>query len=160
MANLQRAIELAIQAHADQEDDGEPYLLHPMRVMLSLGDHASEQERIVAILHDSVERGGLAFDTLVKAGFSKRVVRAIQLLTHDKAKTSYAGYVTNLKPDPIARAVKLADLRDNAKLEHVSVRPKKWDKDAKRIQRYALSYKFLTDQLSEADFRRLMKAAE
>lgn len=160
MANLQRAIEIAVKAHAGQEDEGEPYILHPMRVMLSLRDGATEEEPIVAMLHDSIERGDIDFDDLKKAGFSKKALRAIQLLTHDKEKTSYADYVMKLKADPIARAVKLADLRDNANLNHVTMRPKKWDKDKKRVQRYALSYKFLTEQMSEADYRKLMKEAE
>jgi (p)ppGpp synthase/HD superfamily hydrolase len=160
MATLQRAIELAVKAHAAQEDEGEPYILHPMRVMLSLGDHADEDERIVAILHDAVERGELTFKELKDEGFSKRILRAIELLTHDKVKSSYADYVIELKPDALARIVKLADLRDNANLEHVSVRPKKWEKDQKRVQRYALSYRFLTDQIGKSDYRKLMKDAE
>lgn len=161
MSTLQRAIELAVKAHAGQEDPpGEPYILHPMRVMLSLGDGARQEERIVAILHDAVERGTLTFDVLRDETFSKAVIRAVQLLTHDKKQDSYAAYVIRLKRDPLATLVKLADLRDNAHLDHVDVRPKKWEKDRKRVQRYALSYKHLTDRLSESDYKRLMKGAE
>ncbi len=160
-ADFQRAIELAVKAHAHQEDPpGEPYILHPMRVMLGLGERASEAERIVAFLHDAVERGNMSFDELRGAGFSKPIIRSIALLTHDKEKSSYASYVVKLKPDATARSVKLADLRDNANLDHVDMRPRKWEKDRKRVLRYALAYKFLTDEISQSDFLRLMKHAE
>src|SRR5215510_13911748 len=96
MATLQRAIELAVQAHKDQEDPpGEPYILHPMRVMLSLpeGDHPL---RMVGILHDAVERGSLTLRRLRKERFAKEVVRGVELMTRTK-NVSYADYVVRLK---------------------------------------------------------------
>lgn len=53
--NLHRAIEIAAEAHRDQTDKaGAPYLLHPLRVMMSLD---TDEERIVGVLHDVVEDG-------------------------------------------------------------------------------------------------------
>ena len=53
MSMLDRAIEIAVQAHSGQLDKGgAPYILHPLRVMLRM---ATEEERIVAVLHDVVE---------------------------------------------------------------------------------------------------------
>ena len=160
MATLQRAIELAVAAHAGQEDlPGEPYITHPMRVMLSLADTGDDAVRIVGILHDAVERGSLTFKQLKAEGFSKDVIRGIRLMTHDDG-TSYADYVVALKPHALARRVKLADLADNADLRHVDLRPAKFKKDQMRATRYILSTRFLTDAIDEKTYRRLMSAAE
>ena len=51
--NLEKAIKIAVEAHTGQVDKGgNPYILHPLRVMLSLD---LEEERIVGVLHDVVE---------------------------------------------------------------------------------------------------------
>jgi len=160
---LQKAIDLAVRAHRDSEDPpGEPYIIHPMRVMLKVSQtedaHQDEQLRCVAILHDTLERTDLKADDLKEAGMPKEVVQAVRLLTHDD-DVSFSDYVIKLKPDKLARAVKLADLMDNADLRHVTFRPEK-NKDRKRVIRYAASYKFLTDQMSEEEYRRAMKDAE
>ena len=59
---LQKAIELAVRAHRRSEDPpGEPYIVHPMRVMLRVSQaddaHQDELLRCVAILHDTVDAG-------------------------------------------------------------------------------------------------------
>jgi (p)ppGpp synthase/HD superfamily hydrolase len=157
---LQKAIELAVKAHRGSDDPpGEPYIVHPMRVFLSVSQaddaHQDEPLRCVAILHDVLERGNLTAADLKRKGMPKAVIRAVQLLTHD-SDTTYADYVIKLKPDRLARAVKIADLLDNADLRRVTYRPDK-AKDRKRVNRYAASYKFLTDQIDEKAYRRLMK---
>ena len=160
MATLQRAIELAVVAHAGQEDlPGEPYVTHPMRVMLSLADAGDDELRMVGILHDAVERGTLTFKQLKKEGFSRDVIRGIELMTHDD-DASYADYIVALKAHPLARRVKLADLADNADLRHVDMRPGKFKKDQMRATRYILSSRFLTDAIGEKTYRRLMAVAE
>lgn len=155
---LQRAIELAVKAHRKQEDPpGEPYILHPMRVMLRFADRPTQ---IAAILHDVVERAGVSLKQLKQEKFDQQVIRAVELLTHDKGKSTYAQYVIALSKDPIAKAVKIADLLDNASLPNVTFRAKKAAKDSRRVVRYALSYKFLIGEIGLADYRRLMKDAE
>ena len=74
MSSLERAVEIAAQAHAGQKDKGGAvYLLHPLRVMLSLDD-ATEAERIVAILHDVIEDSDdWTSDRLLEEGFSQEV---------------------------------------------------------------------------------------
>ena len=157
MTTLQRAIDLAVAAHRDMEDPpGEPYILHPMRVMLQFDDPTLQA---VAILHDTIERAGVTAADLKKAKLPKDVIRAVGLLTHDK-KTLYADYVVRLSKDKLARAVKIADLMDNADLRHVDFPAKKPEKGTRRVVRYALSHQFLTGRLSQPDYRRLMKNAE
>jgi (p)ppGpp synthase/HD superfamily hydrolase len=112
MATLERAIEIAAAAHAGQVDRaGQPYILHPLRVMLALrgGD-----ERMAAVLHDLVEDTPWTLEQLAAEGFPAAVVEAVGLLTHQATdEASYLAYVARLAEHPIARAVKAADLRDN-----------------------------------------------
>ncbi len=160
---LQRAIDLAVNAHRNSEDPpGEPYIIHPMRVLLAVSQsddaHQNELLRCVSILHDTLERGGLEPADLKTAGMPPAVIRAVKLLTHDD-DTRYVDYVVKLKTDPLARAVKMADLLDNADLRRVTFRASR-DKDRERVVRYAASYKFLTDQIDEKAYRKLMKHGE
>lgn len=160
MSPLHRAIALAVKAHAGQDDPpGEPYILHPMRVMLSLPEE-DDDARAVAILHDAVERGRATLKDLRRARLPSKIIRAVELLTHDEKKATYAEYVVRLKPNRLARVVKLADLCDNANLRYVTFRAPKARKDKKRVARYAASYKFLTDQMNESQYREMMRAAE
>ncbi len=153
MATLERAIALAAQAHAGQRDkEGLCYILHPLRVMLRVED---EQARIVAVLHDTVEDTALTLDDLRREGFSEEVLAALALVTHDRSEP-YADYVVRCAGHPIARAVKLADLEDNCRLDRTILRAGMLERDLRRIQRYNLSYKFLTGALSEKDYREAM----
>src|ERR1700674_3581188 len=106
---LQKAIELAVKAHRGSEDPpGEPYIVHPMRVLLSVSSldvaHQDEPLRCVAILHDTLERTKLKAADLKAAGMPADVIRAVQLLTHHP-ESSYADYVVRLKTNRMARAV-------------------------------------------------------
>lgn len=160
---LQRAIELAVRAHAGQRDGGEPYILHPMRVMLSLSPDREvdfDHLRAVAILHDAVERGEATMGNLRNARLPRAVIEAIGLLTHDKKKQSYAKYIERLKPNPLARRVKLADLKDNSQLPFLALRKSKFPKDLPRLTRYAASYQFLADQIDVQDYREIMRRIE
>ena len=58
MATIDRAIMIASIAHAGQKDKaGKPYILHPLRVMLTVASdkHATDEQKIVAVLHDVIE---------------------------------------------------------------------------------------------------------
>jgi len=76
---LNKAIEIANRTHAGQVDKGgAPYILHPLRVMLS---RENELERICAVLHDAVEDSDITFDDLRKEGFSEEVITILDCLT-------------------------------------------------------------------------------
>jgi (p)ppGpp synthase/HD superfamily hydrolase len=161
---LQVAIDLAVKAHRDAEDPpGEPYIVHPMRVLLAVSQAADADQdeplRCVAILHDTLERGGLSPADLRRAGMPPAVVRAVERLTH-RDGVSYADYVVGLKKDRLARAVKVADLLDNADLRRVAFRAGKAKKDVPRVVRYAASYKYLTGQVTQREYRKLMRHGE
>ena len=75
--NLENAIKIAVEAHTGQVDKGgNPYILHPLRVMLSLD---REEERIVGVLHDVVEDcAGWSWERLEAEGFSEEIIRALK----------------------------------------------------------------------------------
>lgn len=109
---LDDAIVLAAQAHRSQiypAPGGEPFILHPLRVMLHVETPA---ERIVAVLHDLIEDTPHTLADLRCRGYPPAIVAALDLLTHRDVDT-YDAYIARLAPDPLARRVKLADLADN-----------------------------------------------
>ncbi len=109
---LEDAIALAAQAHQGQlypAPGGEPFILHPLRVMLRVETPAA---RIVAVLHDLIEDTPHTLADLRRRGYPPAIVAALDLLTHRDAD-SYDAYIVRLAPDPLARHVKLADLADN-----------------------------------------------
>jgi (p)ppGpp synthase/HD superfamily hydrolase len=153
MATMEKALQIAAQAHEGQKDkEGLPYILHPLRVM---GRVEGEEAQIVAILHDVVEDTPVTLDDLRRAGFSEPVLAAVRCVTHQKDEP-YADYVVGCKGNATARQVKLADLADNSRLERTMLRPQRLQADLARIHRYVLSHKFLTDQISEEEYRTLM----
>ncbi len=130
MSSLERAIELAAACHAGQTDKaGQPYILHPLRVMMSLD---SDDARITAMLHDTVEDGDWTLRGLSEEGFDPVVVAAIDALTHREDET-YMDYVRRAAANPIAVAVKRADLTDNLDLSRI---PDPTRKDQDRADKY------------------------
>jgi hypothetical protein len=154
MSPLETALRVAIAAHAGQTDKGgAPYITHPLRLMATVD---GEEAKIVALLHDVVEDTTVSLDDLRREGFSEAVLAAVDCVTH-RREQPYADYVVGCKNNPITRQVKLADLTDNSRLDRCILRSARIARDLARLHRYVLSYKFLTDALSEAEYRSLMK---
>lgn len=104
------AMKLAYRAHHGQTDKGGiPYIFHPYHLAEQMTD---EYSTCVALLHDVVEDTTITLDDL-SAIFPDPVVEAVALMTHDD-HTPYLDYVKRIKDNPIARAVKLADLMHNS----------------------------------------------
>jgi len=131
MSTLERAIAIAAEAHAGQVDKaGAPYVLHPLRMMLAV---VTVEERIVAVLHDVCEDcPGWDFDRLRREGFSATVLAALDTVTKREGE-SYEDFVRRAGSNPIGRAVKLADLRDNSDLSRIA-EPTACDME--RIEKY------------------------
>jgi (p)ppGpp synthase/HD superfamily hydrolase len=154
MSGLETAIRVAVSAHAGQTDKGgSPYITHPLRLMDSV---ETEEEKIVAVLHDVVEDTKVTIDDLKREGFGENVLSGVLCVTHRRDEP-YADYVVRCKHHPIARQVKLADLIDNTRLDRCILRVERVERDLARMHRYLLSYKFLKDELSEPDYRALMR---
>lgn len=130
MSTLERAIEIAAQAHAGQEGKGgEPFILHPIRVMLRCG---SDAERTAAILHDLVEKTSWTLEALRAEGFGGEVVVAVDALTRRDGE-DYEDYVRRAATVPLGRQVKIADLLDH--LDRMRTLPPRAD-HAARLDRY------------------------
>jgi guanosine-3',5'-bis(diphosphate) 3'-pyrophosphohydrolase len=130
MATLERAIQIAAEAHAGQLDKaGQPYILHPLRVMLHM---KSEQERIVAVLHDVIEDTPVTLMQLAAEGFSSVVIYAVQALTKLPGESRLAAAARAAK-NPIALVVKLADNSENMDMSRI---PQPTAKDIARLEEY------------------------
>ena len=135
---LDRAIELAKQHHEGQTDKaGKPYIEHPLRVMNQV---ESEEEKIVAVLHDIVEDTDISLDDLRNEGFSEEVVSAVECLTKQDGE-NYDSYIERISFNPLAVKIKLADLEDNRDLTRL---PEVTDKDLERIEKYDKALEKLT----------------
>ena len=156
-ASVDEALALVAEKFRGLTDkDGEPYVMHCLRVMMDIED---PDARLVGLMHDLVEDTEVTLEDLRQRGFAESVVAAIDLVTH-RSPDSYADYVVRLKSNSLAKQAKLSDLRDNASLERVLYRAGSADSDLRRIQRYVLSYQFLRDRLDEASYRNRMAALE
>ena len=140
MATVERAVQIAAQAHQGQRDKaGAPYLLHPLRMMLRM---ESEAAMMAAVLHDVVEDSDWTLDQLRAEGFSEEVLQAVECLTH-QAGESYDEFVTRVQSNAIARQVKLADLEDNMNIRRMAeITPK----DLARLEKYHRAWRTLTEQ--------------
>lgn len=130
MSTLERAIQIAAAAHAGQVDKaGQPYILHPLRVMLRVqGLH----ERMAAVLHDVVEDSPVTLAELAAEGFPAPVLQAVAALTKLPGETRLAA-AGRAAADPLACAVKLADNAENMDLSRI---PCPSEKDFARLQEY------------------------
>ena len=105
-----KAMNIAFAAHAGQLDKGGmPYIFHPYHIAEQM---KNEAEVCAALLHDVVEDTDVTFSDLEKE-FPAPVVNAVRLLTHDEG-VPYEEYLLRIKSDPIALAVKLADIAHNS----------------------------------------------
>ncbi len=128
--NTKKAIKLCFETHKDQLDKGGiPYVFHPFHLAEQM---TNEQTTIVALLHDVVEDGNLTLDDLKNMGFSSEIVDALALLTHDDS-VDYLEYVKMIKANPIATAVKLADLKHNSDLTRLDIVD---EKVLSRVEKY------------------------
>lgn len=108
-----KALKLCFEAHKDQLDkSGMPYVFHPYHLAEQMGD---EITITVALLHDVVEDTDYTLADLESMGFCREVTDALALLTHCP-EVPYMDYVLKIKGNPVAKAVKLADLKHNSDL--------------------------------------------
>jgi hypothetical protein len=125
-----KALRIAVKAHRGQrEGNGLPYVWHPIRIMLKM---RTNDERIVALLHDVVEHTEWTFNDLRKKGFRGRIVQAVEQLTKRPGE-AYDDYIARVRPHPLARAVKIGDLRDNLAQ---CLGPRPTADDRRRIAKY------------------------
>ena len=139
MSTLERAIEIATEAHRGQFDKaGNDYIGHPLRVRAA---GKSTEEKIVGVLHDVVEDTNWSFERLAAEGFSVEIIEALRCVTKLSENEPYDKFIARVKDNPLAVAVKLNDLTDNMDIRRL---PYISDKDVKRLKKYLKAYKQLT----------------
>ena len=130
MATLENAITLAVQQHKGQLDKGgQPYILHPLRVMLQL---QQPDQQIVAVLHDILEDTNTTAQDLQNLGFQTHIIQAIQALTKLPHETRVQAAMRTAQ-NPLACAVKIADVQDNMNLTRI---PNPTARDLARLEEY------------------------
>lgn len=133
------AMKLCFAAHKDQTDkSGIPYVFHPFHLAEQM---SREDTTVAALLHDVMEDADYTPEDLLRMGFSSEVVEALKLLTH-KPEVSYLDYVRRIRSNPIAAAVKIADLKhncDTTRLDTVT------EKDLARVEKYRKALALLTE---------------
>jgi (p)ppGpp synthase/HD superfamily hydrolase len=130
MSTLERAIEIAAAAHTGQVDKaGQPYILHPLRVMLRM---STVHERMAAVLHDIVEDTPVTLVQLRAAGFPPAVVAAVDALTKRPGESRLEA-ARRAAADPVALEVKLADNAENMDISRI---PQPTPRDFARLKEY------------------------
>ncbi|MBK7895300.1 MAG: HD domain-containing protein [Candidatus Promineifilaceae bacterium] len=143
MSTLERAIAIAAAAHAGQTDKaGAPYILHPLRMMLTL---QTEAERITAVLHDVIEDTPWTFEQLRAEGFGEEILAALETVTKREGE-DYEAFVQRSAQNPIGRKVKLADLRDNSDISRIS---SPTAKDYARLEKYKRAIAVLENETDQ-----------
>lgn len=136
--NTKKALKLAYEKHAGQLDKaGLPYIFHPFHLAEQMDD---EDSTVVALLHDVVEDTDTTIENLAEMGFSDQVLKALQLLIHQKT-VDYFEYIKKISTNPIATKVKITDLIHNSDLTRLRVIT---EKDRNRVAKYKECLDYLT----------------
>lgn len=138
MGTVEEAEAFAAKMHEGQTDKaGRPYIEHP-RAVASMVD--GETEKVVAWLHDTVEDTPATIEQ-IREMFGDEIADAVAAMTHDKS-VPYMDYVRNIKKNPIARKVKMADLSHNMDLSRLA---NVTEQDLERMEKYKKAYEILKD---------------
>ena len=133
---LGKVLVLATNAHAGQFDrGGNPYILHPMKVMHYLKSD-DEELQCMALLHDVVEDTKTTWDDLRDIGCTERVINGVKALTKMPGE-SYDQYKEGVFANPDAMKVKMADLRHNTDIRRLKGVT---EKDIIRMEKYNRFY--------------------
>lgn len=134
---LDKAARICITKHSGQRDKmGRAYFQHPMRVAMRC---ATDEQKMVALLHDVIEDCGVTADELLAEGFPQEVIEGIVAVTRQDGE-SYEEFVARAKQNPLGRAVKLHDLEDNLDIFRLDTLSPEM---AARFSRYLAAYRFL-----------------
>lgn len=133
---LNKMLIMMVNAHAGQFDrGGNPYALHPLKVMHYLKSD-DEELMCIALGHDVIEDTSVTYNDLIDAGMSLRVVEGIRALTKKRGYT-YEQYKERVFANEDAMRVKMADLRHNTDIRRLKGVT---EKDIARMAKYHQFY--------------------
>lgn len=150
-AQLEIAVELAVEAHMHQMYGKVPYIVHLYEVdQLVIQAYASKKRtvsepyskepgdeidclRAIAYLHDIVEDTDATIEDLFNAGLNDQVVTAVGMLTKVDGE-SYSEYIHGVLTNDFARKVKLCDTSANLMNSIKEGNTKRINKYSKQLQ--------------------------
>lgn len=136
---LNKAIAIAAMAHDGQFDRaGKPYILHPLSVMFRMD---TDEERIVAVLHDTIEDTNITIDELREEGYSEEVIAALELLSKESDEVPYMPFIEKIKTNALATKVKKADIQENMREDRAPIVS---ESDRARMAKYQKAKDYLT----------------
>lgn len=104
---LEKALSIASMAHEGQLDKGgNPYILHCIQLMMVMD---TEDERILSLLHDVLEKTNVTLEELKENGFPEHLEKPLLLLTK-KPRVSYKKYIEAIAENPLATKIMMADI--------------------------------------------------
>ena len=137
---LDKAAQICVTRHAGQRDKMNcAYFQHPMRVAMRC---RTDEEKIVALLHDTIEDTDVTPEYLIEQGFPQHIVEGILSVTKREGET-YEDFVKRANQNPIGRIVKIHDLEDNLdvlRLDEVS------PEMAARYSKYLKALRYLNSE--------------
>jgi GTP pyrophosphokinase len=144
MNDLELAISEALEAHEGDTDKADAtYIRHPLRLMQQMD---TEQERIVAVLHDVVEDSEYE-PSEIEEMFDEKIRNAVETLTKPDEVDYLDEYIPDIASNSLATKVKKADLRDNLDLTRLS---EVNEKMCSNIQKYHQALRYLENKDSDS----------
>lgn len=134
---LDKAALICVTKHSGQRDKmGCAYFQHPMRVAMRC---VTDEQKMVALLHDVIEDCNVTADELLAEGFPQEIVDGILAVTKREGE-SYEDFVARAKNNPLGRVVKMHDLEDNLDIFRLD----SFSSDmANLYSKYLAAYRFL-----------------
>ncbi len=135
--DISDALAFAALKHRGQTDkQGAPYVYHVIAVAERVRPMGAVHE-ITALLHDVLEDTDTPREEIVRR-FGETVASAVEALTKRPGEDYFAEYLPRVLENPVAVAVKIADLTDN--LEKSATLPTVADRE-----KYASKYRRALD---------------
>lgn len=136
---LEKAIDISYNAHKGQYDKaGKPYVSHPIYVA---GKMKTNEEIIVALLHDVIEDTDLTLECLIKEGYTGEIINAIEAITRNPEE-DYFQYINRVKLNPLAKKIKIEDLKHNMDLKRIG---NPTEEDLQRVKKYKKALEILME---------------
>lgn len=136
---LDLAAGICVAAHRGQRDkSGNAYFMHPVRVAMRCG---SDEERIVGLLHDTIEDTDVTAEYLLGLGFPQHIVDGVLSVTKRDGE-AYDDFVARARRNPLGRIVKIRDIEDNLDVLRLEILSPEM---AERFNKYLRARRFLLD---------------
>lgn len=154
--DLNSTLNLVKSAFAGIKDkSGKEYYLHCVSVMNRLPNDATDDERMVALLHDIVEDTDVTLEDLRSLGYSSAVIDAVNLVTRPEGagRKAYLDWIRDIAAsgNRMAIRVKIADNEDNSDPARVDTLPEDF---RSIVRRYERSLAILRPALAEIEIQR------